>query len=116
MNYFRLMIFSKRREMAKKYNLEIEQGTSFSNTITITGITNLDTYTGSGQIRKHPTSNTYYSFAVTLSVNTATIEMAANVTSTMASGLYLYDIEATNGNIVKRILAGMVIVTPGITQ
>lgn len=105
---------------ATKMNIEIEQGATFSQTIDLlnTDGTNfiVTGWTGSGQIRKHYAANTAYSFMVALANGAATISMSANVTDTLAGGLYVYDVEIENSGVVRRIASGMATVLSGVTR
>lgn len=109
--------------MATKANLLIDQGATFSTTVTVTddeGIAmNLSGYTGAAQIRKHYTSSNSVNFSVSIagSDGEVTLGLTANATSLISPGRYVYDCEITNGNgIVSRILEGIVTVTPEVTR
>lgn len=108
--------------MATKANLLIDQGATFSTTITVTddeGIPmNLSGYTGAAQIRKHYTSSNSVNFSVSISGSDGevTLGLTANATSLITPGRYVYDCEITNGGVVSRILEGIVTVTPEVTR
>lgn len=108
--------------MATKANLTIDQGTTFSTTITLTDTNgnpvDLTGYTGASQMRKHFTSSTYYTFTVTLGGGSGTVmlSMSANTTANIAAGRYLYDVELTHGNDISRVFEGIVTVNPNITR
>lgn len=109
--------------MATKANLVIDQGTTFSTTITITdddnNIVDLTGYTGAAQLRKHYTSSnsTAFTIAITAGTGEVTLSMTANVTSNIVAGRYVYDCELTsNTGVVSRILEGIVTVTPEVTR
>jgi len=109
--------------MATKANLVMDQGADFSATITLTdefgNLIDLSGYTGRSQMRKFYTSNTYYTFDVTLNANTASIllTMSAANTNQISSGRYVYDLEViSGGSVVSRILEGIVTVTPQVTR
>jgi hypothetical protein len=106
-------------------NLYIEQGTSFSTTITVDDVYgdvfNLTNYTARSQIRKsHYSANTTAVF--TTSVNSGqgsiTLSLSAAVTANIAPGRYVYDttITGTNNGQITRILEGSVDVSPSVTR
>ena len=111
--------------MASVSNLYIDQGSTYSNIITVASSTgtalNLTGYTVASQIRKSYGSSTYHTFtasvydAVTGKVR---LQLTSTQTSAISAGRYLYDIEITNTSTTAktRILEGIVVVTPEITQ
>jgi hypothetical protein len=109
--------------MATKANIVIDQGTTFSTSITVTDsdgdVVNLSTYTGAAQMRKHYTSNTAHDFTVDITGNTGLVTLSMNATTTanITSGRYVYDCELTDStNTVSRVLEGIVTVTPEVTR
>lgn len=109
--------------MATKANLLIDQGTTFSTTITVSdddgNALNLEGYTGAAQLRKHYTSSNSVSFNVSISGTTGevTLALAANATTLITPGRYVYDCEITSGSgVVSRILEGIITVTPEVTR
>lgn len=110
--------------MSGKLDITIEQGATFSRTITIRTAANVavditnDTF--AGQIRKRHQSadvEAAFVFQITDGANgevTATIS-AAN-TSAMDTGDFVYDIEWTSGSTVIRLLEGVATVTPETTR
>lgn len=111
--------------MASVSNLYIDQGSTYSNIITVASSTgtalDLTNYTVASQIRKSYGSSTAYNFTATV-YNAIEGKVRLQLTSTQASaipaGRYLYDIEITNTttSAKTRILEGIVVVTPEITQ
>lgn len=108
--------------MASKANLVIDQGTSFTTTITVTdddgNALDLTGYTGAAQIRKHYTSSNSVSFTVSIAAATGevTLALTANATANLAAGRYVYDCELTTGQTVSRIIEGIVTITPQVTR
>lgn len=108
--------------MATKANLVIDQGSTYSTTITLTdddgNPLDLTGYTGAGQIRKHYTSSSYTAFTVVITPLTGevTLSLTATQTSNMSAGRYMYDVELTTGGTVSRVLEGIVTVTPECTR
>ena len=106
-------------------NLYLEQGTTFSTTITLDdvygSVYDLSNYTASSQIRK-----SYYSANATASFNTfinvtqgnISLSLDANTTANIAPGRYLYDaiITDTVNNVVTRVLEGIIEVSPSVTR
>jgi hypothetical protein len=109
--------------MATKANIVVDQGTTFSSSINLTddegNPINLTGYTGRSQMRKHYTSTNSQSFSVSLNgeLGTINLSMAANQTSTIVPGRYVYDVEIVSGaNVVSRVVEGIVTVTPEVTR
>ena len=112
--------------MAAYVELYMDQGASFTNTLTITddvtnAPVNISGYTLTSQMRR-----SYYSANATanitctiVSANTGNVQMSmtpAN-TSNIKAGRYLFDVETIDtNNYVVRILEGIINVTPGITR
>lgn len=110
--------------MATKANISIDQGATFSTSITLTdgegAAIDLTNYTGASQMRKHYTSSNAVSFTVSLggTNGVVTLGLSANSTANIAPGRYLYDVELTdtlNGS-VSRVFEGIVTVNPNITR
>lgn len=106
-------------------NLYIEQGTSFSTTITIDDvygdIFDLTNFSVASQIRKsYYSANTTAMF--TTSINSGqgsiTLSLSSAVTANIAPGRYVYDTKLTgiNNGQVTRILEGVVDVSPSVTR
>jgi hypothetical protein len=106
-------------------NLFVDQGSDYSNIITIASSTgaplDLTNYTVASQMRKSYGSSSYYTF--TASVYDAAngkirLRLAASISVDIPAGRYLYDIEITNTvtQAKTRVLEGTVIVTPEITK
>lgn len=109
--------------MATKANLVIDQGTSFSTTLTLTDdngdLINLNGYTANSQLRKWYTSTTHTDFTTSINTTSATITLSlnANQTSNLIAGRYVYDVEITSStDTVLRIVEGIVTVTPEVTR
>ena len=110
--------------MAGNLDLTIEQGATFSRTITIKDdsnvAVNITSDTFAGQIRKRPQSGSVeasFTFTVTDGANgevTATI--SATDTAAMDTGDFVYDIEWTSGSTVTRLLEGTASVTAEVTR
>jgi hypothetical protein len=108
--------------MATKLNLFIDQGTDFSTSIEVADEEgtplNLTTYTGRSQMRKHYTSTTFNSFNVTGNANgVITISMNAATSANITGGRYVWDLElVSSGNVVSRIVEGIVTINPEVTR
>jgi hypothetical protein len=108
--------------MATKLNLFIDQGTDFSTTIEVedeAGVpVNLSTYTGRAQMRKHYTSNAYNTFTVAGYANgNIVISMNSSTTANISGGRYVWDLEVvSSGNVVSRIVEGIVTINPEVTR
>lgn len=109
--------------MATKANITIDQGTTFSTTISLTNDNgepiDLSGYTGQSQMRKHYTSSNSVSFTVSLgSVNgTVSLSLTPAQTANLTPGRYVYDVEITSSsNVVSRIVEGIATITPEVTR
>lgn len=112
--------------MAAAYsNLYLEQGASFSTTITLDDVYgetyNLAGYTASSQMRKsYYSSNATATFHTTINVGngTVTLELGANTTANIAAGRYVYDAIIVDNahNVTTRILEGIIEVSPRVTR
>ena len=109
--------------MATIQNLYIDQGTTYSLTITVSDqngdVKDLTDYTVSAQMRKSYYSSTATSF--TASVSSAlegevTISLTATQTSALKAGRYVYDIEIASDEETLRILEGIVVINPEVTK
>jgi hypothetical protein len=109
--------------MATKANIVVDQGTTFSTTISLTDDNgdpiDLTGYTGRSQMRKHYTSSNSQSFTVSLNSTEGTVALSltAAQTANLTAGRYVYDVEVVSGaNVVSRIIEGIVTVTPEVTR
>lgn len=106
-------------------NLYLEQGTTFTSTITIDDVYGelyeLDGYTAHSQIRKsYYSSNPTAEFVATINTEhgTVTLDLDAEATANIAPGRYVFDtvIKDTIRNVTVRILEGIVNVSPMVTR
>lgn len=104
-------------------NLALEQGADFNVNFTVRNkdLTplNLLGYTASSEMRKHYTATKKYTFNITFVDRVRgkiSISMSDAITATIPEGRYVYDvfIESANGTKTK-VVAGMVIVHPGVS-
>ena len=110
--------------MAGFAELTLEQGASFTTTVTVNGSdgspTNLTSYTAAAQIRKSYYSTTANSFTVTVSNAAAgelTMAMSAANTANLTPGRYVYDLLITSPTAVKtRVVEGIVTLLPSVTR
>lgn len=114
--------------MATVKNLVIDQGTTFSLTITVADANgneiDLDGYTARAQLRKSYGATSYTAFTVTVAEDTTTGELTISLTDTQTSALkagrYVYDVEivapVADGSPVTRVLEGIITVTPEVTR
>jgi hypothetical protein len=110
--------------MAGFAEIQIEQGASFSTTITVndsTGAyTNLTNYTAAAQLRKSYYSSTANSFTVTIS-NAAngelTLVLSSANTANLTPGRMLYDLLITSPTSIKtRVVEGIATILPSVTR
>lgn len=108
--------------MARKTHIIIDQGTTFSNTVTPKYANNvaidITGHSANAQIRKHYTSTNAISFSTTVNSNgTITFSLAANQTSNVAAGQYVYDINIiSSSNTITRVIEGVATITPRVTR
>lgn len=110
--------------MAEYVEITIEQGASFSSTITVNDAAgdafDLTDYTGKAQVRKSYYSTTATDFTVTIPSPTSgemVIEMPATTTANLAPGRYVYDVIVVDDQgDVTRLFEGTAAVTPGVTR
>ena len=104
--------------------MTLEQGASFTTTVTVNGSdgspTNLTSYTAAAQLRKSYYSTTANSFTVTVS-NAAngelTMAMSAANTANLTPGRAVYDLLITSPTNVKtRVVEGIVTILPSVTR
>jgi hypothetical protein len=106
-------------------NLYLEQGASFTTTITLDDVYgdvyDLTGYVARSQIRKsYYSANATASFVTTVNVNhgTITLDLSAATTSNIAPGRYVFDtiiIDNTHNN-TTRVLEGTIDVSPMVTR
>jgi hypothetical protein len=110
--------------MAAVSNLAIDQGTTFSVTITVTDDTgsarNLTNYTVRSQMRRsyYATSNTAFTANVSSPTDgTISLDLTSTQTSALRAGRYVYDVElVSNIASVERIVEGIVTIYPEVTR
>jgi len=111
--------------MASISNLIIDQGTTYSVTITVNDDTgsarNLTGYTGRSQMRRsyYTSANTAFTVSVTNPANgEISITLTAAQTANVKAGRYVYDLELVNSNTttVERVVEGIVTVYPEVTR
>ena len=114
--------------MASKLNLNIEQGASFSTTLTLTddnGVTfGLEGYTGQSHMRRSHSSSNFFTLDVSVAdITGGIITISKGATGTtgtqgITAGRYVYDLEVTNNSTgdVQRIVEGVITVLPEATR
>ena len=114
--------------MATVKHLTIDQGTTYSLSITVSDANanplDLTGYILRAQMRKSYGASSYTSFTVTAAADPTTGELTISLTDTQTSALkagrYVYDIEivspVADGSEVTRVLEGIITVTPEVTR
>jgi len=105
-------------------NLLIEQGTTYTTTITLDDAYgnnyNLVGYSANSQIRKsYYSSNATATFSTSINTSTSsiTLNLSSTITSSISPGRYVYDTIITDtSNNVTRILEGMIDVSPRVSR
>lgn len=114
---------------AAKYDLEIDQGSSFSIAITVSdesGARNLSTYNPRAQIRPAVDSPDADKVDFTFDVSSMAsgiivMQLAHDVSAGMQAGAYVYDLEIFTGSAgsetsVTRLMQGNVTINPEVTK
>tara|TARA_Y100000590_G_scaffold362009_1_gene418952 strand:+ start:1011 stop:1352 length:342 start_codon:yes stop_codon:yes gene_type:complete len=112
--------------MAGILNLTIDQGSNYTNSITVyqaDGVTpsNLTGYTVASQFRKNYTSTAYTAFTTTLvspyTSGKINMTLTAAQTAAVKAGYYYYDVEITNSaGTVTRVMEGKIHFKPNVTR
>jgi len=107
--------------MATKANISIDQGTTFSTSISLSDDSgnqlNLGGYTAQAQIRTWYTSVNSISFQTSLSNGNIILSLDANTTSLLTRPRYVYDVVLTDAsNNITRVVEGVIYVDPAITR
>lgn len=110
--------------MAVKANIVIDQGTDFSTTLYVSDendvAIDITGYSFTAKARKHFTSNTAYSFTMTISDaddGEVTMSMNAATTANIAGGRYVYDAEMVDtDSLTTRLVEGILTVKPQVTR
>lgn len=110
--------------MAAISNLFIDQGSDYSNIISVKANNgqplNLDGYTVKSQIRKSFGSNIAFQFNATVFSSISgriRLQLSASDSEQIPPGRYLYDVEITSQTgFITRVVEGVLIMTPQITK
>ena len=108
--------------MATVENLVIDQGQTFTFSLTLSNVDGtdkqLDDYTITSQMRKSYYSSTAIDFTTAKvdSTGEITISLTAAETSAVKAGRYVYDIEIASSSETLRVLEGIITVTPEVTR
>lgn len=110
--------------MAGFAELTLEQGASYSTTVTVNGSngspTNLTNYTAAAQLRKSYYSSTATDFTVSISDAAGgeiTMALTSANTANLTPGRYVYDLLITSPTSVKtRVVEGIATILPSVTR
>lgn len=110
--------------MASTANIFIDQGSNYSNIITVAGASgvalDITGYNVASQMRKSYASSTAYSLNASVylaSSGKVRVQLDASQSEAIPPGRYLYDVEITSPAGVKtRVVEGIATVTPQITK
>jgi hypothetical protein len=111
--------------MARISNLTIDQGTTYTASITVSDdaglVRDLTGYTGRSQMRRsyYTTSNTAFTVTITAPLTgVVTLGLTSAQTTNVKAGRYVYDLELVNSNTltVERVVEGIVTVYPEATK
>ena len=110
---------------AGTYNFTIEQGANFTRVLSLKendSVMNLTGYSVASQMRaSHDSSTVVGTFTGNVTSGSGgqiTLLMSNTTTGGIEEGIYVYDVEITNGSsgAITRILQGRVTVTPQVTR
>jgi len=109
---------------AGTYNFILEQGATFTRTLTVKendSAMNLTGYSVASKMRStHDSSTVVGTFTCTISNASGgviTMQMTNSTTAAIEEGVYVYDIEITSGaGTVTRLMEGNVTVNPEVTR
>jgi hypothetical protein len=112
--------------MAAFVELYVDQGTTFTNTITLNDDSTNANVNISGYIIRSQMRRSYYSTNATANIVCSIIDpeygivemsLGASNTANIKAGRYVFDVEMQDtANVVTRILEGIITVTPGVTR
>ena len=110
--------------MASISNIFIDQGATFTTTVTVTDsngdAVNLSGYSVAAQIRKTFLSSSATAFTATISNASSgeiTISLSPTQTTALEAGRFVYDVLITaSGGTKTRVVEGIVTVNPRVTQ
>lgn len=110
--------------MAAVSNLAIDQGTTYSVTITVNDATgsarDLNGFTGRAQMRRSYFSSSNVTFTVSIDNpldGEVILSLSSAQTANLKYGRYVYDVElVSNSTTVERVVEGIVTVYPEVTK
>ncbi len=111
--------------MAVTSNLYIDQGSDYATIVSVKAANgaplDLTGYTVKSQMRKSYSSSTAYNFTATVYGaldGQIKLALSSSQSETIAAGRWLYDVEITqtSSGAKKRVVEGIVTITPQITQ
>lgn len=105
----------------KRVNLELSQGADFTYSFVLQDDesdlpVDLSGYSANTVLRKHPESNSYFSFTSTLNANgEVVLSMNSSVSAQVAGGDWVYEVKLTDGDgRVSKPLSGRIRVREGL--
>ena len=109
--------------MAAIANLSIDQGATFTSDVTVKDANgnafDLTGYTARAKLAKgYQSTQTRQDFKATISNATSgvvTLSLTATQTTALDDTRYVYDLEIVNGDVVTRVIEGLISVRPQVT-
>jgi hypothetical protein len=110
--------------MAAVQNLQIDQGTTWFITVTVTDengdVKDLTDYTATAHLRKSYYTNTYTDLNATVLVpktdGVVKLALSSTQSSALKAGRYVYDLEVASTQETLRVIEGIVTVNPEVTR
>lgn len=108
--------------MSTRIDLILDQGADFLTVFNVQAANgspvDLSSYTAASQMRTDYLSNTFIQFIMTTNANgDVTMNLPSANTIPITPGRYKYDVEITSpGNVVSRIVEGIIDVSPNMTR
>jgi len=107
--------------MATKANISIDQGATFTTTISLTdesgNLLDLTAYTANAQLRSWYSSSNSVAFTTTLSEGQLILSLNSTSTAALTRNRYVYDVILIDSlQTITRVVEGIVTVNPRVTR
>ena len=115
---------SEKKQMAAIANLEVDQGTTFTSDVTVKDANgnpfDLTGYSARAKLAKgYQSTKTRQDFTTTIASDATSGVVTLSLTATQTTALddtrYVYDLEIQTGDVVTRVIEGLISVRPQVT-